>query len=161
MARITVEQGFVAVVRRDARVLAVLGPGRHRLVRPSWRRRLDVVDLRVALLAVTGQEVATSDVPGVKVSALARWRVADAVAFLDRAQLPVEQLRLAVQLAVRDWAASVRLEVAVADRATATVPMTARRRARWPSSGPGRRPQPCGRWRTAPGCWPTTPSWPG
>lgn len=129
MARITVEQGFVAVVRKDARVLAVLGAGRHRLVRPFWRRRVDVVDLRGALMAVSGQEVATADVPGVKVSALARWRVADAVAFLDRVQDPVEQLRLAVQLAVRDWAASVPLEVAVADRAAATAPMTAAVRA--------------------------------
>jgi len=123
--RITVQQGFVAVVRKDAQVHAVLGPGRHRLVRPFWRRRVDLVDQRVALLAVTGQEVATADVPGAKVSAHARWRVADPVAFLDRAQEPVEQLRLAVQLALRDWAASVPLEVAVAGRAAATAELTA------------------------------------
>ena len=123
--RITVQEGFAAVVRKDAMVHAVLGPGRHRLVRPAWRRRVDVVDRRVALLAVTGQEVATADVPGAKVSAHARWRVADPVAFLDRAQAPVEQLRLAVQLALRDWAASVPLEVAVADRAAATAGLTA------------------------------------
>ncbi len=125
MARITVEHGFVAVVRKDAQVLAVLGTRRHRLVRPFWRRRVDVVDLRGTLMVVSGQEVATADVPGVKVSALARWRVADAVAFLHLVQDPVDQLRLAVQLAVRDWAASVPLEVAVADRAAATAPMTA------------------------------------
>ena len=124
MARITVHEGWVAVVRRDAQVLAVLGAGRHRLPWPAWRRRVDVVDQRLALLLVTGQEVATADVPGAKVSVLARWRVADPVAFLDRAQLPEEQLRLAVQLAVRDWAASVPLEVAVADRAAATGPLT-------------------------------------
>lgn len=129
MARITVQQGWVAVVRRDAQVLAVLVAGRHRLPWPPWRRRVDVVDQRVALLSVTGQEVATADVPGAKVSVHARWRVADPVAFLDRAQQPAEQLRLAVQLALRDWAASVPLEMAVADRAAATPALTASVRA--------------------------------
>lgn len=127
--RITVQEGFAAVVRRDGVVHTVLGAGRHRLVRPFWRRRVDLVDQRVALLAVTGQEVATADVPGAKVSAHARWRVADPVAFLDRAQAPAEQLRLAVQLALRDWAASVPLEVAVADRSAATAGLTASVRA--------------------------------
>lgn len=124
MATITVEQGFVAVVRKDAQVRAVLGAGRHRLVRPWWRRRVDVVDLRERLLGVTGQEVAAADVPGVKVSALARWRVADAVAFLDRAQDPAERLRLAVQLAVRDWVAERVLADVVAARGQATPALT-------------------------------------
>jgi regulator of protease activity HflC (stomatin/prohibitin superfamily) len=127
--RITVQQGFAAVVRRDGVVHAVHGPGRHRLPRPAWRRRVELVDLRLAVLAVTGQEVATADVPGAKVSAHARWRVGDPVAFVDRAQDPVEQLRLAVQLALRDWAASVPLEVAVADRSGATPALTASVRA--------------------------------
>lgn len=44
--------------------------------------------------------MASADVPGVKVTAVARWGVADPVAFLDRSTDPVEELRLAVQLAV-------------------------------------------------------------
>lgn len=125
MGRITVGETERAVVRRDGAVRTVLGTGRHRV--PGPRRRLCVqrVDVRERLLAVTGQEVAAADVPGVKVSAVARWRVVDPVAFLDRSTEPVEEMRLAVQLAVRDWCAALALDALVARRADATESLTA------------------------------------
>ena len=125
MVRLTVDQGRRAVVRRDGIVVAVLDAGRHRLPRPFWRRRVDVVDVRERLLLVTGQEVAAADVPGVKVSAVARWFVADPVALLEQSSAAEEDLRLHVQLAVRDWAASAPLEQLVAGRAAAAGAMTA------------------------------------
>ncbi len=125
MARITVASTERAVVRRDGAVRTVLGEGRHRLTGAPWRRGVQRVDVRERLLAVTGQEIAAADVPGVKASAIARWRVVDPVAFLDHSADPVEELRLAVQLAVRDWAAATELDVLVAARGSATVPLTA------------------------------------
>ncbi|GAB2698630.1 SPFH domain-containing protein [Thalassiella azotivora] len=126
MSRVTVPQGFAAVVVTDGRVSDVLPAGRHRL--PSWgawRRRVTRVDVREQVLVVSGQEVAAADVPGVKVTAAASWRVADPAAWLTVAAQPAEQLRLAVQLAVRDWAASGDLAELVSGRAAAAERLTA------------------------------------
>lgn len=123
--KIIVEQGWRAVVRRDGVVVDVLGPGRHRLPRPFWRRRVDLVDVRERTLVLTGQELTTVDVPGVKVSAAARWRVTDPVAWLDRAEDPAELLRLAIQLALRDHVTTQELSTLVLDRAAATLALTA------------------------------------
>lgn len=125
MARVTVRQGFAVVVRRDGAVNAVLEAGRWRLPAPWWRRQVDLVDVRDRLLLVTGQEVAAADVPGAKVSAVARWRVTEPVKFLDASTDAEGELRLAVQLAVRDWAATSDLESLVTGRAAATSALTA------------------------------------
>jgi regulator of protease activity HflC (stomatin/prohibitin superfamily) len=106
MARRTVEQGTRAVVRLDGVVTAVLDPGRHRLPGRFWRRTVEVVDVRDRLLVLTGQEVAAADIPGVKVSAALRWHVSDPEAWLVRAQDPEGEIRLALQIGVRDWAAT-------------------------------------------------------
>lgn len=123
MARITVGTGERAVVRRDGVVETVLGPGRHRIPGFVTRLVVDRVDVREQLLVVPAQEVASADVPGVKVSVVARWTVTDPVAFLDRSADPVEEIRLAVQLAVRDWAVATALEEIVARR-SATAALT-------------------------------------
>ena len=123
--RRTVEQGERLVVRRDGRVLAVLGPGRHRLPGRAWRRRVQRVDARERLLLVTGQEVSTIDVPGVKVSLVVRWHVADPVAWLDVSADPVEELRVQVQLALRDWAGTRGVDEVVVERGAATAELTA------------------------------------
>lgn len=125
MAKIIVEQGWRAVVRRDGALVGVLEPGRHPLPRPVWRRKVDLVDVRDRTLVVTGQEVATADVPGVKVSAAAKWRITDPVAWLDQAQGPEELLRLAIQLALRDHVTTQPLDTLVTDRAAATAVLTA------------------------------------
>jgi regulator of protease activity HflC (stomatin/prohibitin superfamily) len=123
--RITVGQAERVVVRRDGVVRVVLGPGRHRLRGAPWRRGVQRVDRREHLRAVLNLAVAAADAPGVKVSAVAHWAVADPVAFLDRAADPVEEVRLAVQLAVRDRAAAADLATLVAERGSATEGLTA------------------------------------
>jgi regulator of protease activity HflC (stomatin/prohibitin superfamily) len=124
MAR-TVNEGFRAVVRVDGRVRTVLGPGRHRLPGPFWRRRVETVDVREQLMIVTGQEVAAADLPGVKISAALRWSVADPAAWLGVAQEPEDQVRLAFQIGIRDWAASLDVAELVAARADASATLEA------------------------------------
>lgn len=119
---LVVRDGRRAVVRYDGRVVDVLDVGRHRLVGRAWRRSVEVLDVRQQLLVLTGQEVAAADVPGVRVSAAARFAIADPVAFLDAAADP--ELRLAVQLAVRDWVAAAPVAELSARRAGAAVLLT-------------------------------------
>lgn len=113
------------MLRTDGVVTAVFGVGRHRLPGWFWRRTVQIVDVRERLLVLTGQELAAADVPGVKISAAASWGVVDPVGWLDAAAEPLENLRLAVALAVRDWVAARTLAEVVADRAAASAPLTA------------------------------------
>lgn len=107
MAKFTVNEGWRAVVRVDGRTVTVLGPGRHQLPRRGWAGRREVceVDVRRRLLVVAGQELSTLDTPGVRVTVAVSWRVADPVAFLDVAADPVDEVRLGVQVALRDGVA--------------------------------------------------------
>jgi len=91
-----VRDGRRAVVRYDGRVVDVLDAGRHRLEGRARRRSVEVLDVRQQLLVLTGQEVAAVDVPGVRVSAAARFAIADPVAFLDAAVDPEAELRRAL-----------------------------------------------------------------
>ncbi len=118
MGRTTVHEGERAVVRVNGRTAAVLEPGRRRLPRRGWggSRRVLVVDVRRRLLVVAGQELSTADTPGVRVSVAVSWQVRDPVQFLDVAVDPVDDLRLAVQLALRDAVAGRTLEALTAAR---------------------------------------------
>lgn len=118
MARVIVREQERAVVRRDGTVVAVLGPGRHILPRRGWGHAREVcrVDVRERVLLVAGQELSAADVPGVRVSVVVIWRVADPAAFLTVAGDPVEVLRVGAQLAVRDAVAARELSRLTCDR---------------------------------------------
>lgn len=96
---ITVPAHTTAVEFRHGAVSRVLGPGKHPR---RWGTRRVLVDRREALLAVSPQEVLTSDAVSVRVSATVRWAVADPVAFLEQAADPTGHVYLATQVALRD-----------------------------------------------------------
>ncbi|MFC3687113.1 SPFH domain-containing protein [Aquipuribacter hungaricus] len=121
MVTTTIDPGTFGVLRVDGATVGVLAPGRHRLPmawRP-WRRDVVRVDSRRSVVVVSGQEVASADVPGIKVSAAFTWQVVDPVRYLDASADPVDEVRLAVQVAVRDWAAASTLEELLAGRGAA------------------------------------------
>lgn len=97
--RIVVPVGRRAVEYRDGAVARVLGPGPHRV-----RRAHTVVPVVVAerLLAVAPQEVVTAESVPVRVSMALRIRVADPVAYLERAADPDAVVYLAAQVALRE-----------------------------------------------------------
>jgi regulator of protease activity HflC (stomatin/prohibitin superfamily) len=101
MAKITVQTHEQVLVYRDGVFESQLGPGRY-AVRKARRTRQERIDLRIRQLSVSGQEIFTADGVTVRVTAIARWKVADARAFVERAEAPEELLHVALQLAVRD-----------------------------------------------------------
>jgi regulator of protease activity HflC (stomatin/prohibitin superfamily) len=128
MTRVTVPETLRAVVRVDGRVVAVLGPGRHRLPRGGFlgaRRDVRSVDVRQRVLLVAGQELTSADVPGVRVTVGLRWKVTDPAAHLDVAADPLDHLRLAVQVALRDAVARRTLDALTAERAQVAAELAA------------------------------------
>ncbi len=119
MAHITVVEGRRAVVRIDGRTVAVLDAGRHPLPPAGWfgRREVREVDVRRQLLVVAGQELATLDTPGVRVTVAVSWRVAAPAAVLEVAADPLDELRLGAQIALRDAVARRSLDDLTAARA--------------------------------------------
>jgi regulator of protease activity HflC (stomatin/prohibitin superfamily) len=96
---ITIDARECALRYRHGRLEQVLPAGRHRRVRGSRYVR---IGLRDALLALSPQEVMTSDAVPVKVTATVRWSVGDPVAFVEQSTDPLGTVYLAAQVALRD-----------------------------------------------------------
>ena len=104
---ITVDARECALRYRHGRLEQVLPAGRHRRVRGSRYVR---IDMRDALLALSPQEVMTSDAVPVKVTATVRWSVGDPVAFVEQSTDPLGTVYLAAQVALRDALAGTSVE---------------------------------------------------
>lgn len=107
MAWVTIQDFQRAVLNQAGGAPVVLGPGRH------WFRRrrstLAVVDLRPALLRVTGQETLTADGVAVRAAVVVRYTIEDPMRWVLAAAAPdtaVQRLYLATQLAIREVVAS-------------------------------------------------------
>jgi regulator of protease activity HflC (stomatin/prohibitin superfamily) len=109
----TVPARHCALRYRRGRLDVVLGSGRYPR---RFGARHVLVDLRDQLLALAPQEVPTADGVVVKVSAVVRWAVADAVAFVERASDPVGHTYLAAQVALREVLGGLAVEEVVQRR---------------------------------------------
>lgn len=96
---VTVLPGQGVLEMRAGQPTVTLAPGRHRKRR---RASYELVDLRERLDQIATQEIATADGVSVKVSAVLRHRVVDAVRFREVAANPVAGVYLAAQMAMRE-----------------------------------------------------------
>ena len=107
----TVKPGETVLEQRPGRPTRALEPGRH------WRRlgaSYVRIDLRERLELVAPQEVLTADGATIKVTAVIRYAVSDAVTFVERTVQPLAVVYLAVQVALRDALAGVVVDDALA-----------------------------------------------
>lgn len=104
LVHITVDPRERVVVHRDGQFLAVLEPGRYRRVR---RGRYVVVPVAERLTQLAPQEVPCADGILVKVTAVVRHQVVDAVRFVERAADAEALVYLAAQVALRDALATL------------------------------------------------------
>lgn len=88
----------------------VLEPGKHRR---RFHATYVPVDVRERLEQVSPQEVLTADGVAVKVTAVIRWSVADAVRFTEYATQPLAVVYLAVQVTLRDALVGVPVDEAL------------------------------------------------
>lgn len=104
---VAVQAGRCALAYRKGELLRVLDPGRHRLYGAV---SIVFVDLRERLVTLAPQEVLTSDAVTLRITVALRIVVADAVAFVEKAEDPVAAVYLAAQIALRENAAGLTAE---------------------------------------------------
>lgn len=101
---------------RNGRFVEVLEPGRYRLARIFAKEEIRKVDLRLRTMILQGQEMLTLDKVTIRVTMLAKLRVADPVAAILKVDDYVAQLYGDVQLALRDAVGALELEAAIGQK---------------------------------------------
>jgi len=114
--KFVVPEGFAGLLYRQGRYRRTLSAGPHWLWRPG--SRVELMDLRLSILTVPGQEVLCLDQVGLKVSVAVRYAVVVPDVARHRVQSYHEALYLAVQLALRAEAGQHALEELVSGRVT-------------------------------------------
>lgn len=100
---------------RHGRYVGTLDAGRHRF----WGRGHTVIlfDNRIAELVVQGQELITSDSATVKLTAVAQWKIADALKFHTGADDARQALYTLIQLALREVFGALELDAVIEQKA--------------------------------------------
>jgi regulator of protease activity HflC (stomatin/prohibitin superfamily) len=104
ITRLTVGVGQSALVYRNGTLARVLAPGTYRLFGTTTTV---VVEMRERLVALSPQDVLTSDAVSLRVTVALRLTVTDPVAFTETAAEPVAAVYLAAQIALRDTISGV------------------------------------------------------
>ncbi|HEX4329003.1 MAG TPA: slipin family protein [Burkholderiales bacterium] len=98
---VMVPQYQVAVLYVDGKVYAVLQAGMHAWWRAGRDIRADIVDLRMQVLEVAGQEILTRDKVALRVNLTAGYRISDVLAAYARQAKPLEYLYKELQFGLR------------------------------------------------------------
>ncbi len=85
----------------DGKVDRVLAPGNHAFWRYGRTVTVDIVDLRLQSLEVTGQDILTRDKVALRLNLSATWRYTDALAAYTQLQKPAEHLYRELQFGLR------------------------------------------------------------
>ncbi len=105
----------------QGRLSRTLGPGRYALwSHPEAKVDVQTIDLRLTQLALTGQELMTRDKVTLRLSLTVEFAIVDAALSAHAVASVKDALYLIVQLAARDFMASVTLDELLAGRDTMT-----------------------------------------
>ena len=101
---------------RNGRFVEILEPGRYRVARLLVKEEIRKIDLRMRTMILQGQEMMTLDKVTLRVTMLAKMKVADPVAALLKVDDYVAQLYGDVQLALRDAVGALELEAVIGQK---------------------------------------------
>ncbi len=85
----------------DGRLVRVLGPGNHAWWKFNRQVAVELVDLRLQALEVSGQEILTRDKVGLRLNLVATWRYADVQRAFTLLAKPAEHLYRELQFGLR------------------------------------------------------------
>ena len=91
----------VGVLRVDGKVVRLMEPGVEVFWRFNREISVEMVDLRLQTMEVTGQEILTSDKVGLRLNLAATWRYTDVLLAYSKLAKPVEHLYRELQLGLR------------------------------------------------------------
>lgn len=109
-----VTDSYAGLLYHEGRLIETLAAGRH--VRWGKNFRVALVDTRMALLQVAGQEVLSADNVGVKLSIVLTTQIVDAAKSVQAADNHVGHIYSATQTAVRTAVAGVTMEALLTQR---------------------------------------------
>lgn len=89
------------VLRVDGRVEGLLAPGAAGFWRYNREVQVELVDLRLQTMEVSGQEILTRDKVGLRVNFAATWRYTDVLGAFDKLAKPPEHLYRELQFGLR------------------------------------------------------------
>lgn len=106
--KLIVPEGQVALLYRNGRLTRRLEPGRYYL--PRMGTQYTMIDTRIRVMTITGQEVLSQDNLALKLSVAVNWRVTDPERSVRVVQDAESSLRTAIQLALRRALATQKVE---------------------------------------------------
>lgn len=92
------------------RFVRILEPGTYYFWKTSTRVDFDLVDTRLTQMNIVGQEIMTQDKVSLRINFVCTYRVTDFVRILTEIDDYTEQMRVAAQLALRDYVGKYRLD---------------------------------------------------
>jgi regulator of protease activity HflC (stomatin/prohibitin superfamily) len=98
---VMVPQHQVALLYVDGKVHGLLEPGMHAYWRASRDIRAEIVDQRLQVLEVAGQEILTRDKVALRVNLTAGYRISDVLTAFARQAKPVDYLYKELQFGLR------------------------------------------------------------
>ncbi len=111
-----VQDGYVGLFYQDGILKETLGPGQYAFWKGTGVTRFFQVDLREAVLDVTGQEIMTADKVTLRLNALVTFRVKDARQALSQVEDYRQALYREAQLALRALIGTRELDQLLSDK---------------------------------------------
>jgi regulator of protease activity HflC (stomatin/prohibitin superfamily) len=105
-----VEDGKCGLLFLSGKYVELLSPGLYAMWNAVEQPSVEVLDLRVQTLDVSGQEILTADKVSIRVNVWAEFQIIDPLKARQSAKNPTEQLYKGVQLAVRQTLAKRTLD---------------------------------------------------
>ena len=99
--QVQVPEHGAGVLWLNGKLARVLPPGNHAFWKFGRTVSVDLVDLRLQTLEVSGQEILTRDKVALRLNLLASWRYADVLTAFTQLQKPAEHLYRELQLGLR------------------------------------------------------------
>ena len=99
--QVQVPEHGAGVLTIDGKTLRLLAPGSYAFWKFNRNVAVDVVDLRLQALEVTGQEILTADKVGLRLNLSATWRYSDVLKAFTQLHKPAEHLYRELQLGLR------------------------------------------------------------
>lgn len=105
-----------AILYVDGKFESLLGAGRYFLSKYNKSLHLDIVDLRIQDMAISGQEILTKDKASVRLNFNAQWRIVDAQKAYVESKESVQQLYTSIQFALREYIGGLTFDQLLANR---------------------------------------------